>query len=166
MKKILEQSKRIVLRLTENKDINFVIKTESNPHNAQFIIPWTKQQHKDAFLNKDILHLVVDDKLTNKPVGHVILAGLKNPNNSIEFMRIVIAKKKKGYGQETIGLIKKIAFEKLKAHRLWLDVKVKNHIAQRLYKSQGFIKEGVLRECLLSNNKYDSLVIMSFLKDK
>ncbi|PIP63514.1 GNAT family N-acetyltransferase [Candidatus Roizmanbacteria bacterium CG_4_9_14_3_um_filter_33_18] len=166
MKKILEKSKRIILRFTENKDIDFVIKTESNPHNAPFIVPWTKQQHKDAFLNKDILHLIVDDKLTNKSVGYVILAGLKNPNHSIEFMRIVITKKKKGYGQETIGLIKKIAFEKFKAHRLWLDVKVKNHIAQRLYESQGFIKEGVLRECLLSNNKYDSLVIMSLLKNK
>ena len=117
-------------------------------------------------MNKDILHLIVDDKLTNKSVGYVILAGLKNPNHSIEFMRIVITKKKKGYGQETIGLIKKIAFEKFKAHRLWLDIKVKNHIAQRLYESQGFIKEGVLRECLLSNNKYDSLVIMSLLKNK
>jgi RimJ/RimL family protein N-acetyltransferase len=166
VKKTLEQSKRIVLRLTENKDINFIIKTESNLHNAQFIIPWTKQQHKDAFLNKDILHLIVEDKLTYKSVGYVILAGLRNSNHSIEFMRIVIAKKRKGYGRETIKLIKKIAFEKFKAHRLWLDVKVKNHIAQRLYESQGFIKEGVLRECLLSNNKYDSLVIMSLLKDK
>ena len=72
-------NQRIVLRLTENKDINFVIKTESNPHNSQFIIPWTKQQHQDAFLNKDILHLIVEDKLTHKSEGYVILAGLRNP---------------------------------------------------------------------------------------
>lgn len=45
-----------------------------------------------------------------------------------------------------MGNIKKIVFDKLKAHRLWLDVRLKNYRAQQLYQSEGFIKEGVLRE--------------------
>lgn len=165
MKKVLGRSKRIILRLTEVSDIDFVIKTESDPYNSQFVIQWTKQRHKEVLSNKDILHLIVEDRSVHKPIGYVILAGLENPNHSIEFMRIVITKKGEGYGREAIKLIKEIAFEKLKAHRLWLDVKVQNRLAQKLYKSEGFKKEGVLRECLLSHNKYDSLVIMSVIEN-
>ncbi len=61
-------------------------------------------------------------------------------------------------------LIKKIIFEQSDAHRLWLDVRYKNHRAQRLYQSEGFIREGVLRECILYNQNYESLIVMSLLR--
>jgi hypothetical protein len=42
------------------------------------------------------MHLIVEDASTCKAVGYVITAGLQNPNNSIELMRIVITDKGKG----------------------------------------------------------------------
>jgi RimJ/RimL family protein N-acetyltransferase len=62
--------------------------------------------------------------------------------------------------------VKKIAFEKLAAHRLWLDVRQKNERAYNLYRSEGFVEEGILRECILYNGNYESLIIMSILKDE
>jgi RimJ/RimL family protein N-acetyltransferase len=97
-------------------------------------------------------------------VGYVILAGLIDANQSVEFRRIVITDKGKGYGKQTVEHVKKLAFETYNAHRLWLDVKGQNHRAQAIYQVAGFVIEGTLRECLKSENGYDSLVIMSILQ--
>jgi len=99
-------------------------------------------------------------------IGYVIIAGITNPNRNIEFMRVVISSKGKGFGRETLKLVKKITFENLNAHRLWLDVRYKNQIAQNLYKSEGFIEEGILREYILYDGNYESLIVMSILKNE
>ena len=78
----------------------------------------------------------------------------------------MISSKGKGFGRESLKLIKMIAFEELKAHRLWLDVREKNERAQNLYKSEGFIEEGILRECILHEGVYESLIMMSILESE
>lgn len=160
-----EQSS-IVLRNTQENDLDFVINAEQEPSNAQYVGQWTKEQHKKALFNEDILHLIVEDKTTDKPIAYVIIAGLTNPNRNIEFRRIVISDKGKGFGRETIKLVRKLSFKQLNAHRLWLDVRYKNHRAQKLYKSEGFVEEGILRECILYNGNYESLIVMSILEDE
>lgn len=166
MNHILKMSDLIAIRNTQEKDLDFVINIEHEPDNAQYVGQWTKEQHKSALFNKDILHLLVEDKTSSMPVGYVIMAGLENQNNSIEFRRIVIADKGKGFGKETLTLIKEIAFKQLKAHRLWLDVRYKNIRAQNLYKSQGFVQDGILRDSILYNGNYESLIVMSVLEDE
>ena len=94
----------------------------------------------------------------------VIPAGLHDLNQSIEFRRIVITEKEQGYGKAAVALVKELAFETYKAHRLWLDVKEQNHHARAVYEATGFTVEGTLRECLRAENGYDSLVIMSALQ--
>ena len=63
-------------------------------------------------------------------------------------------------------LIKQQAFEQLGAHRLWLDVMAHNDRARNLYRSEGFLEEGTLRECMLVGGEFVSLVIMSMLEDE
>lgn len=166
MKHIIEKSNLITLRHTQVDDLEFVINSEQATGNAQFVGQWTKEQHINALSHKDILHLLVEDSTTNRPVGYLIMAGIENPNHSIELKRIVICEKGKGLGTETLRLIKKVAFEQLKAHRLWLDVSYKNCRAQSLYKSEGFIEEGILRDCIFHNGDYDSLIVMSILENE
>jgi RimJ/RimL family protein N-acetyltransferase len=166
MKEIVEKSDFIILRNTQEDDLDFVVDSERQPDNAQYVDQWTKEQHRNSLFQEDILHLIVEEKATNEPVGYVIIGGLTNPNQNIEFRRVVISKKGKGLGKETLKLVKKVAFEQLNAHRLWLDVRHKNQRAQNLYKSEGFIEEGILRECVLYNENYESLIVMSILKNE
>lgn len=166
MKHTEEKSDFVVLRNTREDDLDFVVDCEQEPDNAQYVGQWTKEQHRNALFQKDILYLIVEEKAANKPVGYVIIAGLTNLNRNIEFRRVVISDKGKGFGTETLKFVKKIAFEHLDAHRLWLDVRFNNHRAQHLYKSQGFIEEGILRECILYNGNYESLIVMSILKSE
>jgi diamine N-acetyltransferase len=112
------------------------------------------------------LHLIVEQGDDNKPIGYIILAGLEQAHQSIEFRRIVITDKGKGYGRKSLQLIKKMVFEVLSAHRLWLDAKEHNLRARHGYEAEGFTVEGVLRECLKTGDKFESLVILSMLKSE
>ena len=166
MKKIIKESDLITLRLTEERDLEFVIIAENESENAQYIGNWSKEQHLESLSNSDILHLIIEDSETSKSIGYIIMAGLNNPNHNIEFKRVVICDKGKGFGKETLKLIKEYSFSELNVHRLWLDVRYKNKRAQNVYKSQGFREEGVLRECILYEGKYESLIVMSILENE
>jgi RimJ/RimL family protein N-acetyltransferase len=145
---------------TKESDLAYVLEAEGNEENCKYIIPWSVERHLQALSDHDTAHLILQDEVN---VGYVILAGLLDPNQSIEFRRIVITEKGKGYGKEAVEIIKKLAFETYHAHRLWLDVKAQNYRAQSLYSRAGFIVEGTLRECLKSGDEYESLIIMSIL---
>src|SRR6266498_4463340 len=134
---------------------------EHSEENRLFVIPWSREKHLQALSDPDLAHLIVQ---AETKIGYVILAGLLEPNQSIEFRRVVITEKGRGYGKATVGLVKELAFETYKAHRLWLDVKEQNHHARAVYEATGFTVEGTLRECLRAENGYDSLVIMSALQ--
>ncbi len=156
---------KIRLRRTNESDLDFVLGAEQSAENRIFIGAWTREQHRVAFDAKDLSHLIIET-IEGKPVGYVILAGLADANESIEFRRIVITEKNQGYGKQALRQIKKLAFEELKAHRLWLDVKEENARARHIYKAEGFVAEGVLRDCLKIENGYESLFVMSMLRDE
>jgi RimJ/RimL family protein N-acetyltransferase len=42
-------------------------------------------------------------------------------------------------------------------------VKEFNHAARALYRSEGFVEEGTLRECLTGPTGYESVLIMAIL---
>ena len=162
----IDEAERIAVRYTKDKDLDYVLKAEKEEENARFVGQWSKEEHFASLKEKDILHILFEEKDSQKPVGYAILAGLAKPGGVIEFRRIVITEKGKGYGREALRLIKKIAFKQLKAHRLWLDVRELNSRAQNLYGSEGFVKEGMLRECVLTEEGYESLLIMSILENE
>ncbi len=152
------------LRPTAPADIPFVYETEHMQENRGFIIPWTAEQHRESLSDPDKLHLIIEEAESGRPVGYAILAGLQNPHQNLELMRITIAEKGRGYGREAMRRIKRWAFEEKKAHRLWLDVKEQNERAKALYLSEGFVVEGTLRECLKGANGYESLIVLAMLE--
>ncbi|MEB9972499.1 GNAT family N-acetyltransferase [Bacillus cereus] len=161
---MFQNSFLINLRKTVQDDMDFICDLESKSENSQFVIPWSKVKHLDSLTDDNILHLIIEDRNNRKRVGYIILTGLINPNQSLELMRSTIGSKGKGYGNETFKLFKDWIFNKFKANRLWLDVKVNNTSAIYPYKKQGFTVKGTLRECLKSHNGYESLHMMSLLK--
>jgi diamine N-acetyltransferase len=154
----------IHLRTTTEKDLPFVISAERAKDQRAFVGQWTREQHETALSHLDMRHLIIERLDDQTPVGYIILAGLKNPNQSIEFRRIVVTEKGKGYGKCALRLVKRLAFEHLNAHRLWLDVKDHNTRARHVYESEGFVVEGTLRECFKVGDTFESLVVMSMLR--
>jgi len=156
----------IRLRPTRETDLTFVLSEEQDAANRPFVQSWSYDQHLEALECKDLDHSIIERVDDNSRVGYLILSGLTDGNQNIEFRRIVITEKNKGYGRVAVCLVKKRAFEELKAHRLWLDVKEHNSRARHLYQSEGFRTEGILRECVKADDGFESLVVMSMLRDE
>ncbi len=154
---------RIAFRPTTEADLDYVMKIERTAENAVFIRQWSLEQHQSAILDDNMAHLIVQKTSDDKSIGHIILVGLKNSDKSVEFKRIVIKEKNEGFGRESLQLVKKIAFENLGTHRLWLEVMEHNERAIKLYKSEGFTCEGLHRESLKQGDHFISLRVMSML---
>jgi RimJ/RimL family protein N-acetyltransferase len=153
------------LRPTMSSDLDFVISVEQDAANRPFITPWDHTQHEGAIRFPDFRHFIVEAGRAYPSVGFVILQGCRNPHRSIELKRIVLRPDAhgRGIGRACIRVLSRMAFRDLGAHRFWLDVKALNVRAQALYRSEGFVEEGRLRESVRTDDGYDSLIVMSML---
>ena len=156
----------IHFRPSTEQDLPFILAAERAPENRRFVDQWTQAQHETALKNTDFRHMIIERLSDREIVGYLILAGLESPHGSIEFRRLVITEKGKGYGGQALRLVMQFAFQQRGAHRLWLDVKDHNARARQLYRTTGFFEEGTLRECHKTRDDYESLVIMSMLRSE
>lgn len=152
------------LRPTMLSDLDFVGSVENDPGNRPYITPWERVQHEGAVRFPDFRHFIVECGADYPSAGFVILQGCRNPHAAIELKRLVLQPKGRGYGRACVRLLAEMAFRDLGAHRFWLDVKSENARALALYRSEGFVEEGRLRESVRSGSGFDSLVVMSMLE--
>jgi diamine N-acetyltransferase len=160
---------RLSLRPTMLSDLEFVVAVETDTANLPFITPWDRTQHEGAVRFPDFRHFIIETGSDFQRAGFVILQGCRNPHRSVELKRIVLQREVQGdgVGRECVRLLKRMAFSDLHAHRFWLDVKSLNERALALYRSEGFVEEGRLRESVrlmvTGADGYDSLIVMSML---
>lgn len=155
---------RVRLRPTMLSDLDFVLSLERDPQNLPFITPWERTQHEAAIRFPDFRHFVIEGGPGLEAAGFLILIGCRSPHHALELKRMVIQHKGQGLGRAALRVVKKIAFDDLQAHRLWLDVKARNTRAQRFYKSEGFETEGTLRDAVRLEDGYESLLVMAMLE--
>jgi diamine N-acetyltransferase len=152
------------LRPTMLSDLDFVGSVEEASDNRPFITPWERIQHEGAIRFPDFRHFIVEAGTGWPAAGFVILQGCRNPHGSVELKRLVLQPKGLGYGRACVRLLAAMAFRDFGAHRFWLDVKEKNERALSLYRGEGFVEEGRLRESVRSGAGYESLIVMSMLR--
>jgi len=151
-----------------SSDLDFVLSIEQDPLNLPFITPWERTQHEGAIRFPDSRHFIIEAGEAYASAGFVILQGCRNPNRSLELKRMVLSpdQQGRGVGRQCLRLLAQMAFRDLGAHRFWLDVKGRNLRAQSLYRSEGFVEEGRLRESVRTDAGYDSLIVMSMLESE
>lgn len=154
----------VKIRPTTETDLETIIAMERSGENTPYIRQWPREKHLEALTDNNIGHFVIQADDDKRIIGYIILIGLKNPDKAVEFKRIVINEKGNGYGRAAVRFIKKYVFEEIGFHRLWLEVLEKNNRAYQLYKSEGFVDEGVHRESLRQGDRYLSLIVMSMLR--
>jgi RimJ/RimL family protein N-acetyltransferase len=71
-----------------------------------------------------------------------------------------------GYGTDAIKALLRFAFEELNLHRLYLQVFDLNKRAIRCYEKCGFRQEGVLRESVFRDGRYQNEILMSILRSE
>ncbi|HKX43444.1 MAG TPA: GNAT family protein [Burkholderiaceae bacterium] len=159
---------KVRLRPTMSSDLDFVLSVEQDALNRPFITPWERTLHEGAIRFPDSRHFIVEAGDAYESVGFAILQGCRNPNRSVELKRMVLRPDAhgRGIGRICIRRLARMAFRDFGAHRFWLDVKASNVRAQALYRREGFVEEGRLRESVRTASGYDSLIVMSMLESE
>jgi len=82
---IIDETDKILICKTQAEELDWVVSTERDKDNADFVYQWSYAEHLAALSNPDICHFVVKDKESNKNLGYVILDEVNNSSNSIYF---------------------------------------------------------------------------------
>ena len=152
---------RLRLRAADDADLNYIMKLQFAAENLKFIVPFDENYHREILKSADKLDVIVEELETGERVGYFMLRELNKP--CAEFTHVIIDKKNRGYGREALKLLLKWTFELKKYHRVWIDCKDYNSVALHLYESLGFVREGLLREFLLTNGVYENLIVFGML---
>ena len=110
---------------------------EADDDTNELLISNTPEQHKIFFHIDSIEYLAIINDVSDQLLGFFIRAF--EPNNSaVEFRRIVIAEKGKGYGQKAIRTMEKYCIETHNTKNIWLDVFEFNKRGQHIYNKLGY----------------------------
>jgi diamine N-acetyltransferase len=151
-----------VIRKAVPEDLQCICRIERNPGFRTFVGTWPEDEHRQTLADPDAAYWVVEDP-AGEVTGFCILRGLQGPHRSVEIKRIVSSVPNQGVGRQLLSFVLEQAFTTYGAHRVWLDVFVDNARARHVYRTIGFQEEGVLREAILRDGQYHSLVLMSLL---
>ncbi|SDP66693.1 GNAT family N-acetyltransferase [Selenomonas ruminantium] len=164
MAEILIAGPRLRLRRADTADLDYIIDLEYAKDNIPYIVPFDREFHESVMTKGEAsLDVIVEEIATGEKVGYFLVAGLKTDAKEMEWTHVIIGKKGLGYGHEAMKLIKKWCFTVKKFHRAWLDCKDYNERALHLYESEGMVREGLIRETILTNGVYENLVILGIL---
>ncbi len=154
---------RLRLRRAGERDLDYIMELEFAPENLKYIVPFDRDFHTGLLTGKGALDAIVET-LAGESVGYMTISGLTTEAREIEWTHVLIGAKGRGYGHETMKLAKKWAFETLGFHRAWLDCKDYNARALHLYEAEGMVREGLIRETIITNGVYENLVILGMLE--
>ena len=152
---------RLRLRSASVADLDYIMKLQFAAENLKFIVPFEEEYHREILKSADKLDIIVEEIEMGERVGYFMLRELDSP--CAEYTHVIIEKKNRGYGREALKLLLKWTFETKNYHRVWIDCKDYNSIALHLYESLGFVREGLLREILLTNGVYENLIVLGML---
>jgi len=108
---------------------------EQDEATVNFVMPYSQAEHLQTFSQPDILYLSIVEG--NECIGFIILA-LDSDGVSVEFRRIVVSTKGRGYGQKAIALMEDYCKTVLGRSRIWLDVFDRNLRGIYIYEKFGY----------------------------
>lgn len=159
---ILIEGRRLRLRQATPDDLNYIMKLQYAPENLKFIVPFDEDYHREILTCADKMDVIIEEVDTGGAVGYFMLREMDSP--CAEYTHVIIEKKGVGYGRAALNLLLKWTFEQKNFHRVWIDCKEYNSIALHLYESSGFVREGVLREIILTDGVWENLIVLGMLK--
>ena len=129
---------------------------------------WYLKKTNDPETSDAFLYKVIDVD-TGEVVGHISLGSISRKNRSARISRVLIGSgehKGKGYCKDMVKEVLKFGFDHLKLHRITLGVYDNNISALKCYQSSGFSIDGKMRDILLHEDEWWTLIEMSILEDE
>jgi diamine N-acetyltransferase len=152
------------LRSATPADIPFIMETERRPGNLDRVGRWSEAEHATSLASPDHAYFIGLDE-DARPAGFAMLQDLRDKNGNLLFRRLAVSEPGGGHGRRLFQGVTDWVFRETAAHRLWLVVYRHNETAYRLYRSCGFVEEGVAREArLLSDGSRVDALTLSLLR--
>ena len=117
--------------------------------------------------NKEEVLLVIYDENAHKLIGHVGLYKIDEYSKKAEFGILLAddSSRGKGYGTMCTQMMVDYAFEVLKLHKVYAEIIRENKASEKMFKKCGFIVDGILRDDIFKNDKYNDVLVMSILQN-
>ncbi|MGU9981960.1 GNAT family N-acetyltransferase [Phreatobacter sp. HK31-P] len=134
----------IAIRRAVGDDLGFIVETERIPEHAGLIGRWSAERHTASMTSDDFAYLIALEE--GRPAGFAILRDLADPHGNVGLQRIAMVEPGRGRGRAFLSAVLDWTFAQTPCHRLCLEVFTDNARARRVYRSLGFVEEGVLRQ--------------------
>ncbi len=171
------KGKRIILRPITPDDIKETISLrydfEANKQYLGYPFPinivneqrWVENLYQQRF--RERIDLVIEEKNKHRFIGLIGVGNIDYIHRNAKF-GIFIKREHwgKGFGKEAIKVFLSYLFNQINLNKIYLEVLVENKRAIRLYKSTGFVLEGVLKAHCYQDGEYKDLAIYSIFRDK
>lgn len=163
---------QINIRKFERADIPKKVEWINNPANNQFLhydIPICIEKTEkwfDSHLGENTRYDAVIEA-DGVPVGIIGLLSIDKKNSKAEYYITMgeTAYKGKGIAKKASYLMLSYGFEELGLNRIYLFTEVENENAQILFESVGFMKEGIIRQDIVSRGKFVDRIAYGFVKE-
>lgn len=166
------QEVKICIRKFEKTDIPKKVEWVNNPKNNQFLhydIPICVEDTEkwyESHIGEDTRYDAVIEA-DGVPVGTIGLLSIDRKNRKGEYYIAMGETDYRGRGvaTEASRLIMEYGFKTLGLNRIYLFTEVGNVAAQKLFERLGFVKEGVIRQDIISRGKYVDRFVYGFLRE-
>lgn len=162
-----------MLRRLERKDAEFMLEWMHDKDIRQaFRFPFEQStlESVTAFIDNSFSdtdrHFAVVDA-ADEYLGTISLKNISREDYSAEYA-IVIRRRARGTGvaKRATRELLEYAFDTLGLHKVYLNVLEKNERARRLYAKCGFEYEGLSKDAIMLDGKYESLAWYGIINDK
>lgn len=169
----MENNSRVYLRALEPDDYKISVEWRNDDEiwsmlgGRKYFVSsaYEKKWIEDTIFNEKDVKLAVCLKENSLYIGNVYLTDIDYVNRSA-ISHVLIGNKSywgNGYAAEAYKLLLSYAFDELGLHRVCAHVLESNFSSLKMHKSCGYIEEGVLRDSVWKNGKFQNQVVLSIL---
>lgn len=162
----------VTIRRFRKSDIPKKVEWINNPENNQFLhydIPLSVEKTEkwyDSHLGEETRYDAVIE-VDDMPVGTIGLLSIDRKDSKAEYYIAMgeTAYKGKGVAKAASRLILQYGFEELGLNKIYLFTEAENVPAQKMFERVGFVKEGLIRQDVVSHGEFVDRFAYGFLKE-
>ncbi|WP_141995109.1 GNAT family N-acetyltransferase [Bacillus sp. B4EP4a] len=174
--KLIITTERLVLRLFQTSDAATVVTLCNNyniykntlylpyPYSLNDALSWM-EHHYDNFMADNNYEFAVTDKVTGEVFGAIALSNNKSFNQGEIAYWIGEPYWGNGYATEAAQSILQFAFEEKKLHKVFARYFSSNPASGKVIGKIGMKKEGILKEHVIKDGKYEDLVYYGIINE-
>jgi RimJ/RimL family protein N-acetyltransferase len=171
----MEENNRIYLRALEPDDYKISIKWRKDDEiwdmlgGTKYFVSeaYEKKWVEDVVYNSKDVKLAVCLKEGNRYIGNVYMTNIDAGRRSCH-SHILIGERDcwgKGYAKEALMLACEYMFKERNIHRIQALVLQGNAQSIKMHKKCGYVEEGLLRDSVWKNGRFQSQIVMSLLSN-